>query len=107
MTMSENNISRRDFLKLAAVGIAVAAGTRPVTSTKASSSAPKCQHQWARVIDQSKCIGCVYCTLACQAHNDINPEIQWNKITEVKMVADKHVFLPSPFMHCEKAQCVY
>jgi phenylacetyl-CoA:acceptor oxidoreductase 27-kDa subunit len=104
--MSEKTLNRREFLKLTAVGVAVAAGARAVTSTKASSGAPKGKHQWAMVIDQSKCIGCGYCTLACQAHNDVNPEIQWNKVTEVDMVADKHVFLPRPCMHCEKAPCV-
>ena len=58
------------------------------------------------VIDQSKCIGCGYCTLACQAHNDINPEIQWNKVIEDGMVGDKQVYVPRPCMHCEKAPCV-
>ena len=104
--MSQKILNRREFLKLTAVGVAVAAGTRAVTSTKASSSAPKGKHQWAMVIDQSKCIGCGYCTLACQAHNDVNPDIQWNKVNEVDMVSDKHIFLPRPCMHCEKAPCV-
>src|SRR5215213_1771742 len=93
MKMSEKYINRREFLKLTAVGIAVAAGTRAVTSTKAFGSAPKGKHQWVMVIDQSKCIGCGYCTLACQAHNDVNPDIQWNKVNEVDMIGDKHVFL--------------
>lgn len=104
--MSERTLNRREFIKITAVGLAVAAGARAVTSTQASSSAPKGQHQWAMVIDQSKCIGCGYCTLACQAHNDVNPEIQWNKVTEVDAIADQHVFLPRPCMHCEKAPCV-
>src|SRR5215208_6120936 len=100
---AEKTINRREFLKLTAVGVAVAAGTHAVTSTKASSGAPKGKRQWAMVIDQSKCVGCGYCTLACQAHNDVNPDIEWNKVNEVGMVADKHVFLPRPCMHCEKA----
>src|SRR5512134_1542862 len=104
--MSEKNINRREFLKLTAVGVAVAAGTRAVTSTKASSDAPKGEHQWAMVIDQTKCIGCGYCTLACQAHNDVNPDIQWNVLTQVGELDGKHVFLPGPCMHCEEAPCV-
>ena len=100
------NVNRREFLKLSAVGIAVATGTRAVTTTKASSGAPKGEHQWAMVINQSKCIGCGYCTLACQAHNDVNPDIQWNKIVPQEVVGNQQVYLPRPCMHCEKAPCV-
>src|SRR6266508_5594932 len=82
-------VNRREFLKLTAAGVAVAAGTRAVTTTKASSGAPKGKHQWAMVIDQSKCVGCGYCTLACQAHNDVNPQIQWNKVVSDGTVGDK------------------
>src|SRR5262245_13270130 len=102
MTMASPNVNRREFLKLAAVGVAVAAGTKAV-STKASSEGPKGAHQWAMVIDQSKCTGCEYCTRACQAHNDVNPEIQWNKVIPDGTVGDKQVFVPRPCMHCEKA----
>ena len=104
--MARQNINRREFLKLTAVSVAVAAGTRAVSSTKASSGAPKGKHQWAMVIDQSKCTGCEYCTRACQAHNDINPDIEWNKVVEDGTIADRQVYLPRPCMHCEKAPCV-
>ncbi len=104
--MSKKTVNRREFLKLTAVGVAVAAGTRAITSTKASSEAPKGKRQWAMVIDQSKCTGCGYCTLACQAHNDVNPEIQWNKVVPDGVIGDMQVFVPRPCMHCEKAPCV-
>jgi anaerobic selenocysteine-containing dehydrogenase len=61
--MSEINFSRRDFLKLTAFGAAAIAGTRLVKEAGASGSS-KGEHQWAMVIDQSKCTGCEYCTLA-------------------------------------------
>ena len=80
--MAKKNINRRDFLKLTAVGVAVAAGTQALKPTKASSEAPKGKHQWAMVIDQSKCIGCGYCTLACQAHNDVIPDISGTEVME-------------------------
>ena len=104
--MSNSNINRRDFLKLTAVGVAVAASTRAIQGTGASSSAPKGKHQWAMVIDQSKCTGCNYCTLACQAHNDVNPDIQWNKVVEDGMLGDHNVYISRPCMHCEHAPCV-
>ncbi len=103
--MTENKFNRRDFLKLTAVGIAVAAGTRTIQQAQASEGV-KGEHQWAMVIDQSKCTGCGQCTLACQAQNDINPDIQWNKVSEVGEINGKKVFLARPCMQCEKAPCV-
>ena len=103
--MTENNFNRCDFLKLTAVGLAVAAGTRALTQADAS-GARKGEHQWAMVIDQSKCTGCGYCTLACQAHNDVNPDIEWNKVVEAGEVNGKKVYLARPCMQCEHAPCV-
>ncbi len=104
--MNEQNMNRRDFLKLAAIGAAAAAGTRIARPAGASSGAPQGEHQWAMVMDQSKCVGCGYCTLACQAHNDVNPDIEWNTVTQTGSLDGKHVYLPRPCMQCEKAPCV-
>ncbi len=104
--MPDHTFDRRDFLKVAAVGAAVTAGSRALQPASAAGKVPKGEHQWAMVIDQSKCIGCGYCTLACQANNDTNPDIQWNRLTELDMVGDKHVYLPRPCMYCEEAPCV-
>jgi phenylacetyl-CoA:acceptor oxidoreductase subunit 1 len=103
--MTENNFSRRDFLKLTAVGVAVAAGTRAIQNVDASSGV-KGKHQWAMVIDQSKCTGCGYCTLACQAHNDVSPDIQWNKVLDAGEINGEQVYLARPCMQCEHAPCV-
>jgi Fe-S-cluster-containing dehydrogenase component len=99
-------IGRRDFLKLAAVGATAVTATRLIRPAVASENAVSGTRQWAMVIDQSKCIGCGYCTLACQAHNDANPDIQWNRVTTAGEVAGKTVFLPRPCMQCAKAPCV-
>ena len=104
--MTENNFNRREFLKLSAIGIAVAAGARAITQAEASEGGAKGEHQWAMVIDQNKCTGCGYCTLACQAHNDVNPDIQWNKVSEMGEINGKEVYLSRPCMQCEKAPCV-
>jgi len=58
------------------------------------------------VIDQSKCEGCGYCTLACRAHNDISPDISWNEVFEVGESDEKKIFLPRPCMQCAEAPCV-
>jgi Fe-S-cluster-containing dehydrogenase component len=97
---------RRDFLKVAAVGAAAVTATQAIKGTAASEKQASGPRQWAMVIDQSKCVGCGYCTLACQAHNDVNPDIQWNRVTTAGEVAGKTVFLPRPCMQCAKAPCV-
>jgi len=103
--MTENKFNRRDFLKLSAVGIAVAAGANAITKVEASEGV-KGEHQWAMVIDQAKCIGCGYCTLACRAHNDVSPDISWNEVKPMGEVGDQIVYLARPCMHCEHAPCV-
>jgi len=98
-------IGRRGFLMVAAAGAAGVAGLQLVRKADAS-GAVKGEHQWAMVIDQSKCNGCGYCVLACRAHNDVSPEITWNPVLEAGKVGNKEVYLPRPCMQCEKAPCV-
>jgi ferredoxin len=104
--MSDIQFSRRDFIKLTAVGVAAVAGTHLVKEAQASSSTPAGKHQWVMVIDQSKCTGCNYCTLACQAHNDTAPENHWNVVSEAGEVDGHKVFISRPCMQCAKAPCV-
>ncbi len=99
-------LNRRDFLKVTAVGAAAVGATQIIKKTKATETTAPGTRQWAMVIDQSKCIGCGYCTLACQAHNDVSPDIQWNRVDIAGTVSGKQVFLPRPCMHCAKAPCV-
>jgi phenylacetyl-CoA:acceptor oxidoreductase 27-kDa subunit len=103
--MTDKTITRRDFLKVAAVGVAAFAGLEIIQQAGASTG-PEGEHQWAMIIDQSKCTGCGYCTLACQAHNDINPDISWNQVIETGDVAGKKTYLSRPCMQCAHAPCV-
>lgn len=103
--MTQNKFNRRDFIKLSAVGLAAAAGTRLIQEAKASEGA-KGEHQWAMVIDQSKCTGCEQCRLACNANNDVNPAMSWNKVLKAGVLDGKQVYLPRPCMQCEHAPCV-
>jgi len=104
--MSDIQFSRRDFLKLTAFAATAVAGARLVKEAQASGSSPTGEHQWAMVIDQSKCTGCNYCTLACQAHNDTAPENLWNVVVQTGEVGGHPVFVSRPCMHCAQAPCV-
>jgi len=99
------NISRRDFLKLAGVGTAVVAGLELVREANASDAVAG-EHQWAMIIDQSKCTGCNYCVMACRAHNDVPPDITWNPVIPAEVVDGKQTYISRPCMQCEKAPCV-
>lgn len=100
------SIQRRDFLKLTLLGMGAWVGARVVKLAEASEAVPAGGRRWAMVIDQSKCEGCNFCTMACRAHNDIPPDISWNKVYEVDQKGDRKVYLAHPCMQCEKAPCV-
>jgi len=105
--MATHEFSRRDFLKVAATAAAGYAGLRIIRGAEAvTEDGGSGAHGWAMVIDQSKCTGCGYCTLACQAHNDMPPEIAWNKVIETGEIGGKKVFLSRPCMQCSHAPCV-
>jgi Fe-S-cluster-containing dehydrogenase component len=104
--METKNLKRRDFLKISAAGTAIVGGLRLVRKTAASETGEASPYKWAMVIDQAKCIGCGYCTLACRAYNDIPPQISWNRVVEAGKMGEETVYLPRPCMHCENAPCV-
>src|SRR5512137_1327199 len=106
MVEEKLKLGRRGFLKAAAAGAATLVGMRLVRMAGASETGGSSPHKWVMVIDQSKCIGCGHCTLACQATNDISPDIAWTRVIEAEDVNDKKVFLPRPCQHCEHAPCV-
>jgi phenylacetyl-CoA:acceptor oxidoreductase subunit 1 len=99
-------LGRRDFLKLSLVGLAATVG--PGVAWKArragSHGDEESEHRWAMVIDQSKCVGCGYCTAACCAHNDVPPAMAWNRVMEDE---ERDSYLPIPCMHCQDPPCVH
>lgn len=98
--------SRRNFIKMLAAGIATFIGLRYQHRGKASGPTESSPYQWAMVIDQNLCTGCSYCTLACQAHNDVPADIHWNRVIKTGVVGKQEVFLSRPCMHCDHAPCV-
>jgi Na+-translocating ferredoxin:NAD+ oxidoreductase RNF subunit RnfB len=104
--MTSELLSRRSFLKGAAVTAIAATALKAGHAADASGVVGESKHHWVMVIDQAKCVGCEQCTKACRAHNDVSPSISWNKVIPAGKVGDKEVFLPRPCMHCDHAPCV-
>lgn len=100
----KESFNRRKFIQVL-VGSGVAFAGLKVFRETFASEGERGLHQWAMVIDLEKCTGCEYCTNSCQAHNDVPPNIEWNRVTSWGK-NEVTYFLPQPCMHCEDAPCV-
>lgn len=65
--------------------------------------------RYAMVIDQSRCIGCMACVVACKRENDVPPEHYRTRVLE--MVQGNFPDLTTEMRselcnHCDKAPCV-
>lgn len=99
-------LTRRGLLKTLGLGTLTLFGMKFGRKAQAMDPEGESTHKWIMVIDQAKCTGCGYCTLACQAHNDTPPHIHWNRVMHVDKIGTKDVYLSRPCMHCDHAPCV-
>ncbi len=105
-------ISRRDMLKITATAVGAVAVTQvaslPGLSHKNKSEGGEGEHKWGMSIDINLCIGCKYCTYACQAVNNLrNDDMLYNIVTQETTPNGTEYFLSRPCMHCEDAPCVH
>ncbi len=107
----EKDISRRDFLKVAGA-MAGAAGLTHLASlgvknARGSQEGNGDGPRWGMLIDINKCIGCKYCTYACQAVNNLSDDMLYNVVTTETTKSGTEFFLSRPCMHCDDAPCVH
>lgn len=109
----EQKIARRDLLKvggalLGAVGLAQffslnSLAVVPNKSGGGEGEGPK----WGMLIDINKCIGCNYCTYACQAVNNLADDMLYNVVSVETTQSGEEFFLSRPCMQCAEAPCVH
>jgi len=107
----QGSVSRRDLLKIAG-GLAAAAGVtqfisiNSLAAVKSASVGPG-GVKWGMLIDINKCIGCNYCTYACQAVNNLSDDMLYNVVTTETTQNGTEFFLSRPCMQCAEAPCVH
>jgi Fe-S-cluster-containing dehydrogenase component len=103
-------LRRREFLALTGFTLgATALATAPglLKSGNQSSTSTTGEHSWSMVVDINLCIGCNYCTYACQAVNNLSNDMLYNIVTVSTTQSGQEFFLSRPCMHCEHPPCVH
>jgi Fe-S-cluster-containing dehydrogenase component len=110
------DISRRDWLKITGTTIGLITFTQVISfifskrmagAKNRVSIEPGEGHRWGMGIDINLCIGCNYCTYACQAVNNLSDEMIYNVVTQEATPSGEAYFLSRPCMHCDHPPCVH
>lgn len=65
--------------------------------------------KYAMVIDQSRCVGCMACIVACKNENRVPPELFRTRVLEItkgRFPKVRTEFRPELCNHCDNAPCV-
>ena len=107
---SESNVSRQDFLKISGALAGSIILTQVASLGFKNARAEHGEgglHRWGMGIDITKCIGCNYCTYACQAVNNLSDDMIYNLVTKETTMSGDEYFLSRPCMHCDDPPCVH
>ena len=106
--LHKKELSRRDFLKISSIGVAVAVIPafigRPSKATSALAG-----KKLAMVIDLSRCVGCGACIIACKNENNVQGGVAWaSRISRTvgKFPNVRYEYTPTLCNHCTNAPCV-
>lgn len=106
-----STVSRREFLKDAAVAAAagVGASALPASASAAKTDTGKRPVHYGMVIDLRRCIGCHACSVSCKAEYEVPLGATRSWVEYVEKGDYPNVarsFLPRLCNHCSKPQCV-
>jgi Fe-S-cluster-containing dehydrogenase component len=96
MSTWETPLDRRDFLTAC---FGAAAGTWVVLEAGEGLAAPSYDpndHQWAYVVDLTKCIGCGACVRGCKAENDVPDGSFRTWVERYTFLTDGEILVDSP-----------
>jgi tetrathionate reductase subunit B len=109
MSEEKKGLTRKDFLKLSAVGAAAVAGAGVMTVAENVEAAKAKGDRWAMVIDLDRCIGCKACAIACKTEFDtrlgvFRSQVVYNEHGEYPKT--QRDILPWLCNHCDNPPCV-
>jgi molybdopterin-containing oxidoreductase family iron-sulfur binding subunit len=102
--LSENKVTRRNFLKAGGAGIAVLSGAETASAKDLSNG-----KRLAMIIDLQRCTGCGGCVISCKSENNVQSGIAWaGRIIKTigKFPNVRFEFIPTLCNQCENAPCV-
>lgn len=107
MSKEKKGLTRKEFLKAAAVG-AVAMSGADILTARENVEAAKGE-RWAMVIDLDRCIGCKACAIACKTEFDtrlgvFRSQVIYNEHGEYPKT--QRDILPWLCNHCDNPPCV-
>lgn len=113
----KSRVSRRDFLKGAAVSAIALAGSAANGAAEAAADTPgpgtittKPGARWGMIIDSEKCVRARACMMACKVENNTPPGVDYNvTVEEEKGIYPDvhHRYIFRPCNHCEYPSCTY
>src|SRR3989344_3653297 len=110
------HVDRRQFLRNAAMTVAVVAGGAAlpeqvmanVVGKNLAENGKKTGKRLGMLIDLRQCIGCKACHVACKSENHVSPGVFRSRVKVVEKgkfpYASRH-FMPRLCMHCDKPPC--
>jgi molybdopterin-containing oxidoreductase family iron-sulfur binding subunit len=101
-------ISRRDFLKVGGLGLAVAV-VATTASQVVSAQSTIAGKKLAMVIDLHRCTGCGACMITCKNENNVQGDVFWcSRISQTvgKFPDVRYEYITTLCNHCENAPCV-
>src|SRR4030065_1393773 len=120
-TRVELDLTRRDFVRVAATAAGSAVVAQAVTAGPLSplgelkqrqvagepdSGHPQGEPHWGMLINLQTCIGGEYCRRRAPATNDVAPDKAWNIVLPDQTSNGHRFFFSRPCLHCQHAPCV-
>jgi len=109
MSEEKESLTRKEFLKVSAAGVAAVAVSGVVSATEKVQAAKKKMPRWVMVIDLDRCIGCKGCAIACKSEFDTRVGVFRSQVIyheKGEYPNAEREFLPWLCNHCENPPCV-